>query len=117
MSELLEKKCIPCRGDEPPLTEDQIAAYRGQVPDWELAEQDRIPILRRRFAFADFVQALAFTQAVGELAEEQDHHPVLTTAWGAVTVDWWTHKIKGLHENDFIMAAKTNRLYEQASRA
>lgn len=113
MAELSAKQCVPCRGDVPPLEPDQIEAFMGQVPGWEVQEKDGVPRLRRQFKFGDFVQALSFTQRVGELAEEQDHHPVLITAWGKVTVTWWTHKINGLHENDFIMAAKTNHLYEQ----
>ncbi len=108
---LTDKICVPCRGDEPPLDRAQIEEYRKQVPDWEVVEEKSIPRLRRSFKFKDFAQALTFTQKVGELAEEQGHHPVIVTEWGKVTVTWWTHKIKGLHENDFIMAAKTDQLY------
>ena len=74
-------------------------------------ELDGIKRLRRVFAFDDFAQALEFTKKVGELAEEEGHHPALLTEWGGTTVTWWTHKITGLHRNDFIMAAKTNELY------
>ncbi len=81
-----------------------------QVPDWALVERDGIQRLERAFAFPDFGDALAFTNAVGALAEEEGHHPALLTEWGGVTVTWWTHKIRGLHQNDFIMAAKTDQL-------
>jgi 4a-hydroxytetrahydrobiopterin dehydratase len=81
------------------------------VPDWQIVERDQIKRLERAFKFKNFVEALQFTNRVGELAEEEGHHPALMTEWGRVTVTWWTHKIKGLHRNDFIMAAKTDGLY------
>jgi 4a-hydroxytetrahydrobiopterin dehydratase len=80
------------------------------VPEWQVLEVDGIPRLQRTFKFKNFVQALDFTNKVGELAEAEDHHPALLTEWGKVTVAWWTHKIKGLHRNDFIMAAKTDSI-------
>jgi 4a-hydroxytetrahydrobiopterin dehydratase len=111
MGTLVEMKCVACRRDEPTVTDEEITELQPQVPDWELVEIDRIKRLRRVFTFADFAQALAFTIRVGELAEAEGHHPALLTEWGRTTVSWWTHKIKGLHRNDFIMAAKTDRLY------
>jgi 4a-hydroxytetrahydrobiopterin dehydratase len=111
MKSLVEMKCVACRGDDPPATEEEIAEYRKQVPDWEIVERDGIQRLERVFKFKNFVQALAFTNRVGDLAEEEGHHPALLTEWGKVTVTWWTHKIKGLHRNDFIAAAKTDQLY------
>jgi 4a-hydroxytetrahydrobiopterin dehydratase len=111
MKELKELKCVACRGDEPPATEEEIAEYREQVPDWDLVEKDGVKRLKRVFKFDNFAQALEFTNQVGEIAEEEGHHPSLLTEWGKVTVTWWTHKIKGLHRNDFIMAAKTDELY------
>jgi 4a-hydroxytetrahydrobiopterin dehydratase len=108
---LTEQRCVACRRDAPTVTEAEIAELRPQVPDWELVELDGIPRLRRVFRFADFAQALAFTNAVGAIAEEEGHHPALLTEWGRTTVTWWTHKIKGLHRNDFIMAAKTDALF------
>ncbi len=114
MTDLLAKKCIPCSGDEPPLNDEQVQEYLKQVPDWELKEVDGVPRIQRTFKFDDFITALNFTQALGELAEQQGHHPVLVTTWGKVTVKWWTHKIKGLHQNDFIMAAKSDHLYESS---
>jgi 4a-hydroxytetrahydrobiopterin dehydratase len=79
--------------------------------DWQVVERDGILRLERLFKFKNFVQALDFTDRVGAVAEEEGHHPALLTEWGRVTVTWWTHKIKGLHRNDFIMAAKTDELY------
>ena len=102
--------CVACRRDAPTVTEDELAELRPQVPDWELVEEDGIKRLRRDFAFDDFASALAFTNRVGRIADEEAHHPALLTEWGRVTVTWWTHKIKGLHRNDFIMAAKTDEL-------
>jgi 4a-hydroxytetrahydrobiopterin dehydratase len=110
MAELRQLKCVPCRGGEPTLTETEIAEMKPQVPEWQVLELEGEKRLQRTFKFKDFTQALAFTNQVGELAEEQDHHPALLTEWGKVTVTWWTHKIGGLHKNDFIMAAKTDQL-------
>jgi 4a-hydroxytetrahydrobiopterin dehydratase len=110
MSSLAESKCTACRRDAPTATDEEIAELLPAIPEWELLELDGIKRLRREFAFDDFAQALAFTDAVGEIAEEEGHHPALLTEWGRVTVTWWTHKIKGLHRNDFVMAAKTDRV-------
>ena len=82
------------------------------MPDWELREEEGEKRLRRAFTFKDFAPALVFTNKVGALAEEEGHHPALLTEWGKVTVAWWTHKIGGLHRNDFIMAARTDALFE-----
>jgi 4a-hydroxytetrahydrobiopterin dehydratase len=107
-------KCVPCRGGEPPLTKAEIEELKPQVPEWEIVEVENVPRLMRTFKFKNFARALAFTNQVGEIAEEEDHHPSLLTEWGKVTVTWWTHKINGLHQNDFIMASKTDALYEKA---
>jgi len=93
------------------MTEAEIAQLQPQVPDWQVVAPDGIARLQRTFTFADFARALEFTNRVGRLAEEEGHHPALLTEWGKVTVSWWTHKIRGLHRNDFIMAAKTDQLY------
>ena len=114
MSELSEMKCTACRGGEPTLTEAEITELRPRVPEWQLVERDGIKRLERVFGFRNFVEALAFTDRVGEQAEEERHHPALLTEWGSTTVTWWTHKIKGLHRNDFIMAAKTDELQQRA---
>jgi 4a-hydroxytetrahydrobiopterin dehydratase len=108
--ELVRAKCVPCRGGEPTLTDAEIARFRPMVSRWTLVEKDGIKRLERVFRFEDFGEALAFTDRVGALAESEGHHPALLTEWGKVTVTWWTHKIKGLHKNDFIMAAKTDIL-------
>ena len=112
MSELSEIKCTACRGDEPTLTDAEIAGLRPQVPEWQVVQREGIKHLEREFKFGNFAQALAFTNKVGEQAEEEGHHPALLTEWGKVTVTWWTHKIGGLHQNDFIMAARTDELFE-----
>ena len=112
MSELSEMRCTACRGDEPTLTDAEIGEMRPQVPEWQVVEREGIKRLERVFRFSNFAQALAFTNRVGEQAEEEGHHPALLTEWGKVTVTWWTHKIGGLHQNDFIMAAKTDELSE-----
>lgn len=93
------------------MTAEEIQDFLPQVPEWKITEVDGIQHIERRFKFKNFREALAFTNQVGELAEEQDHHPLIQTEWGKVTVVWWTHKIKGLHRNDFIMASKTDDLY------
>ena len=111
MSDLTQIKCVPCRGGEPTVTEAEMAEYHPQVPDWQIVERESIQRLERVFKFKDFRQALAFTNKVGELAEAEGHHPAILTEWGKVTVTWWTHKIRGLHRNDFVMAAKTDQCY------
>jgi 4a-hydroxytetrahydrobiopterin dehydratase len=113
MAKLTEMNCVPCRGGEPPLSQAEIDDLKPQVPEWEVIEIEGIPRLRRAYDFKNFAQALAFTNQVGELAEKEDHHPSLLTEWGKVTVTWWTHKIEGLHQNDFIMAAKSDDLYKK----
>ena len=110
MAELTGEKCVACRRDAPKLSESEAAELQPQIPEWEIASQAGVPQLKRVFPFKDFCEALAFTGTVGELAESEGHHPAILTEWGRVTVCWWTHKIRGLHRNDFIMAAKTDAL-------
>jgi 4a-hydroxytetrahydrobiopterin dehydratase len=110
MSTLSAERCVACRRDSPRVTEVEIAELRRQVSAWQLVERDGIPRLERLFRFPSFADALAFTNRIGALAEAEGHHPALLTEWGRVTVTWWTHKIRGLHRNDFIMAAKTDAL-------
>jgi 4a-hydroxytetrahydrobiopterin dehydratase len=112
VSRLTDSTCVPCRGGEPPLSDGEIAELAPQVSAWAVVEKDGVKRLERVFKRKDFVEALAFTQKVGELAESEGHHPLIVTEWGRVTVQWWTHKIKGLHRNDFIMAAKTDLLVD-----
>ena len=110
MSTLSAERCVACRRDSPRVTEAEVADLKRQIPDWQLVERDGVAQLERTFHVPTFADALAFTNRVGALAEEEGHHPVLLTEWGRVTVTWWTHKIRGLHRNDFIMAAKTDAL-------
>jgi 4a-hydroxytetrahydrobiopterin dehydratase len=112
MEALTQMRCVACRKDAPTVTDAELAEFHRQVSDWDIVELDGIKRLRRVFSVDDFAQALGFTKKVGELAEEEGHHPALLTEWGRTTVTWWTHKIKGLHRNDFIMAAKTDALYQ-----
>lgn len=112
MSELAEMKCTACRGGEPTLTDVETKELHPQVPEWQVLERRGIKRLERTFRFANFAQALSFTNAVGNSAQSEGHHPALLTEWGKVTVGWWTHEIGGLHQNDFIMAAKTDELFE-----
>lgn len=105
---LADKTCTPCRGGVPPLTRDEAERYQAQAPAWEL--QDDAHRIERTFRFRNFGEALTFVQRVGELAEAEGHHPDVRFGWGYATVLLRTKKIKGLHENDFIMAAKIDRL-------
>ena len=111
MSELSQQKCVTPRGDEPTLVEGEIYMLHPQIPEWQIKEVNGEKRLERVFKFKDFAQALDFTDKIGAIAEQEDHHPLIVTEWGKVTVDWWTHKIGGLHRNDFIMAAKTDEIY------
>lgn len=111
MERLSAEKCVACRRDSPTVTDDELAQLHRQVPDWDLLEVDGVPRLQRVFSFDDFSGALEFTNQVGAIAEAEGHHPELLTEWGRVTVSWWTHKIRGLHRNDLVMAAKTDTLY------
>ncbi|MCL4528519.1 MAG: 4a-hydroxytetrahydrobiopterin dehydratase [Chloroflexi bacterium] len=110
MTDLSKLKCVACRGGEPTLTEAQIYQFMPQVPEWRVVEVNGEKRLERVFKFKNFAEAIAFTDRVGAAAEEEDHHPLIVTEWGRVTVQWWTHKIGGLHQNDFIMATKTDGL-------
>ena len=110
MDDLKRLNCVPPRRGGPPLSEADAAGFLPQIPDWEIIEVEGVRRLQREFKFKNFAEALSFTNQVGALAEAQDHHPALLTEWGVVTVTWWTHAVKGLHKNDFIMAAKVDAL-------
>ena len=112
MIELKNLTCEVCRIGAPQVTDEEIEQFQPQVPDWEIIETDSVKKLTRTFKFKNFVEALAFTNKVGDMAEEAGHHPAILTEWGRVKVTWWTHKIKGLHQNDFVMAARTDGLYQ-----
>ncbi len=106
MSELANKECVPCRGGHPPLNPGQFAPLLKQLSGWTV---ERDHHLTKTYSFPDFVSALAFVNRVGELAEQQGHHPDVYLAWGKVRLDIWTHKIDGLTESDFVFAAKADR--------
>ncbi len=107
MSELAAKKCVPCRGGVPPLRSEQIQTLLRQVDGWEPVREHHIT---KNFAFPDFAGALAFVNRIGAVAEAEGHHPDLYLSWGKVGVQIWTHKIDGLTESDFILAAKIDQL-------
>ncbi|MDD9300969.1 MAG: 4a-hydroxytetrahydrobiopterin dehydratase [Desulfobacter sp.] len=110
MESLTMHKCVPCEKGGPVATINEIDAYKSQIPDWEIVDQQKRQFLKRVFHFKNFKQALDFVNKVGDLAETEYHHPTLILDWGRVEVLWTTHKIKGLHKNDFSMAAKTDAL-------
>lgn len=110
MNELTQLHCSPVTANTPRLSDEEIGQYQAKLPDWEIYQKDGEPRLEKVFQFKDFKQAVDFTNRVASLANKEDHHPALLTEWGKVTVTWWTHKIRGLHKNDFIMAAKTGKL-------
>ncbi|BBQ53488.1 4a-hydroxytetrahydrobiopterin dehydratase [Aeromonas jandaei] len=110
MSELASQQCEACRADAPRVSYEELRELMQLIPDWQPLVVAGALQLRREFAFRNFKEALAFTNRLGELAEAEFHHPAILTEWGKVTVSWWTHKIGGLHRNDFIMAARTDEL-------
>ena len=116
MTTLYGEKCVACRRDSPKVTDEEIAELHPVVPDWRLTEDDGIRRLDRTFQVKGFAAAMELADRVGEAAEEEGHHPRLTVEWGRVNVAWWTHKIRGLHRNDFIMAAKTDEMFNSMQR-
>jgi 4a-hydroxytetrahydrobiopterin dehydratase len=110
MSDLATKSCVPCRGSVAALKGSVLKALQSQVPEWTVVEEHH---LTRNFGFPDFKQALDFVNRVGAVAEQQGHHPDILLAWGKAEITMWTHKINGLTESDFIMAAKIDQLYSQ----
>ena len=112
MSELASQQCVPCRGGVPPVTGDDLKALQTRLGgDWTVVDEHH---LEKAYTFDDFRQALDFTVRVGEMAEEQDHHPDILLTWGRVTVTIWTHKIDGLTESDFVFAAKSDALHRRS---
>ena len=111
MEKLLEGKCEACKADAPLVTPEERKTLMPQIPGWDVIEVDGIEQLTCAFAFKDYLAGLDFLKKVALLAEEEDHHPEIVLEWGKVTVTWWSHKIKGLHKNDFIAAAKTDALF------
>jgi 4a-hydroxytetrahydrobiopterin dehydratase len=111
MTALAEKTCVPCRGGIPPLTREEAEAFRAESKEWQLL--DDAHRIERSFRFANFREPMEFVRAVGELAETEGHHPDVCFGWGYARISLQTKKIKGLHENDFIMATKIDQLFEQ----
>lgn len=108
---LFKQHCEACRADAPMVSDDELAALIKEIPSWAPIIRDNIMMLERSYSFSDYAGAQAFTNRVADMAEQEGHHPALLLEWGKVTVTWWSHKIKGLHRNDFICAAKTDQLY------
>ncbi|MEN8232686.1 MAG: 4a-hydroxytetrahydrobiopterin dehydratase [Thermodesulfobacteriota bacterium] len=113
MIDLARKKCEACRVGAPLATEAEIEEYMQQLPEWKIVEIDGIKRLTRTCDFNNFMEAMSFSNRIAAIAEEQNHHPSIVTEWGKVTVTWWSHIIKGIHLNDFIMAAKTDELIKK----
>jgi 4a-hydroxytetrahydrobiopterin dehydratase len=111
MTDLSEQNCEACRADAPPISDDDLKQLMPSIPDWEVISVDGVMQLMREFSFKNFEQAMAFSNRVGDIAEAADHHPAILTEWGKVTVTWWSHKIRGLHRNDLIMAARTDEAH------
>lgn len=107
MTDLADKQCVPCRGGTPALRGAELEKLQQSVPAWTVTDEHHI---HRAFKFPDFVQALAFVNKVGAVAEEQGHHPDILLTWGKAEITLWTHSINGLSESDFIMAARIDRL-------
>lgn len=112
MPELSQQNCEACRADAPQISEQDLKLLMPKIPDWEIIVVDGVMQLKREFSFNNFARAMAFSNRVGELAESAGHHPAILTEWGKVTVTWWSHKIRGLHKNDLIMAARTDEAIE-----
>ncbi len=111
MTELAQKHCVPCRGGVPPLTGEALAAVHRQLgSQWRVVDEHH---LERSFEFDDFAGALTFTNRVGAIAEAEGHHPDIYLAWGRVRIEIWTHKINGLTESDFILAAKADAAFDE----
>jgi len=110
MSDLVKQKCEACRADAPRVTDDELPDLLKQIPDWQPITTESVLKLNKVFNFENYAEAVSFTNKISGLAEEEDHHPAILLEWGKVEVTWWTHKIGGLHKNDFIAAAKTDQL-------
>jgi 4a-hydroxytetrahydrobiopterin dehydratase len=111
---LAEKSCTPCRGGMPPLTQEEVASYQAQARDWQLLDEAKR--IERTYRFKNFREAFGFVERVAALAEGEGHHPEIRFGWGYTTISLQTKKIKGLHENDFIMAAKLDRIAAESER-
>ncbi len=110
MTDLKHQVCVPCETGGTPMNQQQIEIYHEQVRSWKVIDTESVAKLSKEFQFENFIQAIKFADRVAELAQENGHHPKLSIEWGKVTVIWWTHAVKGLHRNDFVMAAKTDEV-------
>jgi 4a-hydroxytetrahydrobiopterin dehydratase len=108
---LASEFCEACQPGAPTVSDEEIEQLKPQIPDWEMTEVNGVPRLKRTYKVDGWMPAVQFTNAIAALAEESDHHPQIRLEWGKVTVSWWTHAIKGLHRNDFIMAARTDQAF------
>ncbi len=109
--ELANQQCSACRPGSPMVSADEETVLTREIPDWEIVETNGVRKLKRAYSFPAWMDGIQFAGRIGELAEQADHHPTITITWGKVTVIWWTHAIAGLHRNDFIMAARSDRSY------
>ena len=115
MMKLADEHCVTLTKRASRVDAEDCAELLAMLPDWRIVEIGGIERLERQYPMADFARALAFTNDVGAAAEQEDHHPAILTEWGRVTVTWWTHVVRGLHRNDFVMAAQTDRIYARAA--
>jgi 4a-hydroxytetrahydrobiopterin dehydratase len=111
MNELARMHCTRNETNTPPLNNKEIGQLAGNLPGWQVVEKGGQVQLERSFKFENFRKAMDFSDQVARVADEEDHHPAILTEWGKVTISWWSHRIKGLHRNDFIMAAKTSEIH------
>ena len=111
--DLSQSSCEACKVDAPVLSNEEIKDYQSKLPSWSVIDDEGINRLVCSFAFMNYKDSISFTNKVAKLAEQEDHHPEIILEWGKVTVAWWSHKIKGLHKNDFICASKTDTLYQE----
>lgn len=112
MEELARERCEACSADAPKVTADTRQTLHQKIPEWEIIEVSGEERLHRVFKFKNFAQALEFTNEMASQAEAENHHPAILLEYGKATIDWWTHKINGLHKNDFILAARTDSAYK-----
>ena len=113
MDSLTSQKCVACQADAPKVTDDELVELIKEIPDWKPITEESMLRLHRVFEFQDYSSAVQFANKIADLAEQEDHHPAILLEWGKVEVTWWTHKIRGLHMNDFIAAAKTDLIFNQ----
>ena len=114
-NKISQEKCIPCRRGAPLLTQEEIDILLPQIDKWILIEENSIQQLKKSFPTSDFSEAMLLANKIFELAENEGHHPKIVVEWGKLEIQWWTHKIKGLHRNDFIMAAKTDQIIKDVA--